>query len=206
MFNKKYEPTEQEKNTINKLSELSYDALNSVRSVLHSAAIKKGNAHSSLVYDLLSQVTNVVKIESQKLIKFDKVMVPDDYSQKYGYTVDVYVETNDTIFLIDPKGEGHNNNTPISDETKKWVLAKEQINITNPTKKVKFILLKPNDVDNNEFKRLKKSYNNYGIELYITDDFLTTFTKTEVNVSEILRQKKHKLMCESLINLCNFGS
>jgi hypothetical protein len=204
MKNKQYKPTHQESLLISQISEIfSYEALDVLRSVLHSAAIKKGYSQPALVLDEMSKKDGIIKKGLEVHIPFSEVKVPDGYSQKDGYTVDVYVETKDTIYLVDPKSAGHNNNTPISDEVMKWVLAKEQVRISNNNKEIRFILLKPNDVDDYEFNRLKNLYSVYGIELHKTDEFLSNFTNSETSVSEILRKNKEILMRNSLGKLVN---
>ena len=134
-------------------------------------------------------------------IPYTDVNLPENYSQSSGYTVDIYVETKNEILLIDPKGAEHNNNTPISDEVKKWTMAKEQVQKSNPNKVVKFILLKPKDVNQSNFNRLKTQYLPYGIELYITDDFLSEFRKETVDVSTILNENKKILMSNGIRSL-----
>jgi hypothetical protein len=202
MKNKPYKPTINESLIISQISDVfSFDALDALRSVLHSAAIKKGYSQPALVLEVMSKTEGIIKKGLEVYIPFSKVKVPDGYSQKDGYTVDVYVETKDIIYLVDPKGAGHNNNTPIPDEVKKWVLAKEQVQLSNINKEIRFILLKPNDVDDYDFNRLKNSYNVYGIELHKTDEFLSDFINGETSVSEVLRKNKEVLMRKSLKEL-----
>ena len=133
-------------------------------------------------------------------IYFKNVEIPKNYSQN-SYKVDLYFETEKEILLIDPKGSGHNNNTPISDEVQKWILSKKEVSILNQGKKVRFILLKPNDIKPYEFERLKQSYSQHGIELFITDDFLSEMRGEKVNVSDILKENKHKLMSDGIISI-----
>lgn len=193
--------TEEEKNAIEILSRASYDVKDKIRSVLHSASIKKGYKHPIIIKDILETLPNVLKNELEVFIPFTGIEIPKNYSQSSGYTVDLYFETNEEILLIDPKGNEHNNNTPISDEVQKWVFSKKQVEKNNPNKKVRFILLKPNDVKKSDFNRLKNEYSKYGIELYITDDFLSTIKNKNVDVSNILNEIKSDLMSKSLVSL-----
>lgn len=193
--------TDEDKKIIESMTRLSPDALDSVRSVLHSASIKKGYDQPALVLNEMEKIEGIIDKGLERHIPFIDIEVPEDYSQKEGYRVDVYVETEDTIYLIDPKSAAHNNNTPISDEVKKWVLAKKQVEFTNPNKEVRFILLKPSDVKEYEFNRLKGQYIFYGIELYKTDVFLSEITKENISVSEILKSNKYKLMCDGIRTL-----
>jgi hypothetical protein len=80
-------------------------------------------------------------------------------------------------------------------------MAKEQVQKSNPNKVVKFILLKPKDVNQSNFNRLKTQYLPYGIELYITDDFLSEFRKETVDVSTILNENKKILMSNGIRSL-----
>lgn len=180
------------------LAKSDYNILDKVRSVLHSATIKKGYHQQGMVEDVFSKNKSVTVNIADYKINFDLIQVPQNYSQKDGYTVDNYVEFEDEIFLIDPKGPAHNNNTPISDTCMKWVLAKKQIEKKNPTKKVRFILLKPKDTDEYEFKRLREKYQSYDVELWYIDDFLSHYSDEELNFSEILKEVKLSLMRESM--------
>ncbi len=193
--------TAEQKKLIQDLSNLPFEILDAFRSVLHSAAIKKGYTQPKLVLDELKKMEGVINSCLEKHIPFTKINVPQDYSQPLGYKVDVYVETETNIYLVDPKGPSHNNNTPISDEVKKWVYAKQQMELTHPNKRVRFILLKPSDVDEYEFNRLKSSYLPYGIELHETDVFLSEMSNENVSVSNILKENKYKLMVKGLQNL-----
>lgn len=179
----------------------SFELLDALRSVTHSASIRKGYKHPKLVSDEIAKDENVIRNELEVFIPYTDIEVPENYSQSSGYTVDIYVETKDEILLIDPKGAEHNNNTPISDEVKKWIMAKEQVQKNNPNKVVKFILLKPKDVNEYHFKRLKEKYFSYGIELFITDEFLSDFRKEVVDVSTILKENKKTLMSEGILSL-----
>jgi hypothetical protein len=203
MKKKQYQLTENDKSIIKQLELLSPEALDAVRSVLHSSAIKKGHTQPALVQGIIGELNGLLKNYLEEFIPFTDVVVPENYSQAGGYKVDNYVETEKVIYLIDPKGESHNNNTPISDECKKWVLAKEQVQKNNPTKEVRFILLKPNTVDIHDFNRLKRQYNNYGIECHITDNFLSELIGRKVNVSNVLKDNKVRIMRESVLGLCD---
>jgi hypothetical protein len=183
------------------IANASFDLMDEVRSVLHSAAIKKGHGQPKIVSEEISKNKSVIKNELEVFIPYTDVNLPENYSQSSGYTVDIYVETKNEILLIDPKGAEHNNNTPISDEVKKWTMAKEQVQKSNPNKVVKFILLKPKDVNQSNFNRLKTQYLPYGIELYITDDFLSEFRKETVDVSTILNENKKILMSNGIRSL-----
>jgi hypothetical protein len=197
----KYKPSIEESRILSQiLEQFSFEALEVLRSGLHSATIRKGYSHPALVLESITQTEGIVKKGLEVHIPFKNVKLSDGYSQK-GYTVDIYVETNDVIYLVDPKGVAHNNNTPISDEIQKWVFAKEEVRLLNPTKEVRFILLKPDDVNEYEFQRLKKLYNDYGIELHKTDNFLSDFTNQETSISQILRDHKDKLMREHIMNI-----
>lgn len=187
--------------TFDLLSSLPFEDLDKLRSVLHSAAIKKGHKQPKLVLEEMSKIEGVIDKGLERHIPFSNVEIPEGYSQAGGYTVDIYVETEDVVYLIDPKGVGHNNNTPISDEVKKWVMAKQQVQYTKPDKEVRFILLKPSDVDNYEFNRLQNMYSKYGIELHITDRFLSNITGNNVNITQILQEKKHQLMIQNMKTL-----
>ena len=200
MKHQPYTVTLEEISLVKKLSEASFEFLDLVRSKLHSATIKKGYSQPQIVLDAMSKGIKYVNKDLEVNIKFLNIELPNNYTQD-GYTVDIWFETTETIHLIDPKGIGHDNNTPISDEVTKWVLAKKQVQFLNPNKNVRFILLKPNDVDENEFRRLKKSYGEFGIELHKTDNFLTDFTNTKTSVCEILSQRKEFLMRQSLQNI-----
>jgi hypothetical protein len=182
------------------LKQIPYEELNSVRSFLHSATIKKGNTHSIEVMRALSVVPYIVRIDAEQIIKFDSIVIPREYSQS-SYKVDIWFETETQIILIDPKSAGHDNNTPISDEVKKWVYAKQQVESNYPNKNVRFVLLKPNDVSAYDFNRLKNQYEPFGLELYITDDFLMQETGVETQVSNNLEETKHKLMIEGIESL-----
>jgi hypothetical protein len=149
----------------------------------------------------LGKTQKFLKNELEVFIPFENIDLPENYSQSSGYTVDIYFETENEILLIDPKGCEHNNNTPISDEIKKWLLTKNQVQKNNPKKNVRFILLKPNDVTEYNFNRLKKEYSNYGIELYISDDFLSNMKNEKVVVSDILKEIKSNLMSDGLLSL-----
>ena len=203
MKKKQFHITENDKSIIKQLELLSPEALDAVRSVLHSSSIKKGHTQPALVQEIMDGLKGLLKNNLEEFIPFTDVEVPDNYSQAGGYKVDNYIETKKVIYLIDPKGESHNNNTPISDECRKWVLAKEQVQKNNPKKKVRFILLKPNTVDTYEFNRLKTQYGNYGIECHITDDFLSDLIGKKVNVSDILMENKVRIMRESVSGLCD---
>ena len=185
------------KDALEILANSDFETIDKLRSILHSASIRKGYTQPSLVKSELDKLDNVVKSELEVQIYFKNVEIPKNYSQN-SYKVDLYFETEKEILLIDPKGSGHNNNTPISDEVQKWVLSKEEISILNKEKKVRFILLKPDDVNSYEFERLKKSYSQYGIELFITDDFLSEMRGERVNVSDLLKENKHKLMSKGI--------
>lgn len=201
MKDKQYKLTPEETNLVNQIiGKTSPELLDIIRSVLHSSAIKKGYSQPRLVLDSMSQVDGIVKGELEVCIPFLNIEVPQDYTQS-SYTVDVWVETKDTIFLVDPKGIGHNHNTPVSDEVTKWTMAKQEVQILNPHKKVRFILLKPDDVNEYEFIRLKKSYQDFGLELHKTDVFLSDFIGKETTVSNILKEHKDNLMRESLKKL-----
>lgn len=201
MKNKNIPLTDQEKQLLTSLSTIRGEVLDMIRSGMHSASIKKGYKQPALVLDHMSKIDGIIDKGLERYISFSDVQVPEDYSQKDGYSVDVYVETEKVVYLIDPKSAGHNNNTPISDEVKKWVLAKQQTQIIKKDKEVRFILLKPSDVDECEFIRLKSAYHAYGIELHKTDDFLSDITGTKVTVSDILKEKKYELMKKSIFDL-----
>jgi hypothetical protein len=193
-----YKPTNKEKDIIQEIIEnFSPEGLDTLRSKLHSASIKKGYAHSKLVSDVIKKTDGVIMIKNEVYIPFINVDLPTEYTQE-GYTVDIWVETENKIYLIDPKGVGHNNNTPIHDEVKKWVLAKKEVQSLNSQKNISFILLKPNDIADYEFERLKKSYNEFGLDLFRTDEFLSKFTGINTSVSIILKEQKDFLMREGL--------
>jgi hypothetical protein len=80
-------------------------------------------------------------------------------------------------------------------------MAKEQIQKNNPKKIVRFILLKPIEVNPNSFNRLKLKYNQFGIELLITDEFLSELRNEKVDVSTILRENKKTLMSSGILSL-----
>lgn len=193
--------TEEQKKAIQILANSDFDVKDIVRSKLHSATIKKGHKHPEIVSKELNKIKNVLRNELEVFISFDGIELPENYSQSSGYTVDLFFETENEILLIDPKGNEHNNNTPISDEVKKWLLSKEQVQKNNPNKIVRFILLKPNDVNIYNFNRLKNMYIQYGIELYITDEFLSEITQEKVIVSDLLKEIKSDLMSEGLFSL-----
>jgi hypothetical protein len=193
--------TEEQIKALEVLADASYDVKDSIRSVLHSASIKKGHKHPIIVSNELGKIQKFLKNELEVFIPFENIDLPENYSQSSGYTVDIYFETENEILLIDPKGGEHNNNTPISDEIKKWLLTKTQVQKNNPKKNVRFILLKPNDVTKYNFNRLKKKYSNYGIELYISDDFLSNMKNQKIVVSDILKEIKSNLMSDGLRSL-----
>ena len=146
MKNKNLNFTSKEKEAIKTITEMDFEKIDSIRSSLHSATIKKGYKHEELVYQEIEKIPNLIKIKRNHLIKFENVIVPKNYSQNSGYTVDIFFESKNEIFLVDPKGTEHNNNTPISDEVTKWRLAKEELSIQNPKKNVIFIILKQNNI------------------------------------------------------------
>jgi hypothetical protein len=198
---KKVVLTQEQIEALKVIADSSFDLLDAIRSVTHSASIKKGYKQPKLVSDEISKVDGILRNELEVLIPYDGIDLPENYSQSSGYTVDIYVETKNEILLIDPKGAEHNNNTPISDEVKKWVMAKDQVQKSNPNKQVRFILLKPKDVNLYHFNRLKVQYLSYGIELFITDEFLSDIRKETVDVSSILNENKKQLMCDGILSL-----
>jgi hypothetical protein len=200
-MNKKIKLTEEQINALKVIANSDFDLLDAIRSITHSASIRKGYKQPKLVSDEIAKVSGLIRNELEVFIPYDNIEIPDNYSQSSGYTVDVYVETKNQILLIDPKGVEHNNNTPISDEVKKWVMAKEQIQKNNPKKIVRFILLKPIEVNPNSFNRLKLKYNQFGIELFITDEFLSELRNKKVDVSTILRENKKTLMSSGILSL-----
>ena len=193
--------TNEEIEALEVIGNASFEVMDAIRSVLHAAAIKRGYTQPKLVSDQISKNKSVIKNELEYFIPYIDINLPENYSQSSGYTVDIYVETKNEILLIDPKGIEHNNNTPISDEAKKWMIAKEQVQKNNPDKVVRFILLKPKDVNQYNFNRLKTQYLPYGIELFITDDFLSEFINEKVNITTILNETKKTLMSEGILSL-----
>lgn len=198
---KKIELTEEQINALKIIANGPFELLDALRSVTHSASIKKGYKQPKLVSDEIAKDDCVIKNDLEVFIPYTNIIIPKDYSQASGYTVDIYVETKNEILLIDPKGAEHNNNTPISDEVKKWVMAKEQVQKNNPSKIVKFILLKPKDVNPYHFKRLKEQYSFYGIDLFITDEFLSNFRRQKIDISSILNENKKTLMSDGILSL-----
>ena len=193
--------TEEQINALKVIANSDFDLLDAIRSVTHSASIRKGYKQPKLVSDEISRVSGIIRNELEVFIPYNNIEVPENYTQSSGYTVDVYVETENEILLIDPKGVEHNNNTPISDEVKKWVMAKEQVQKINPKKTVRFILLKPMEVNRSNFNRWKMQYNQFDIELFITDEFLSELRNEKVNVSTILRENKKTLMSDGILSL-----
>jgi hypothetical protein len=199
--NKNLEYSDEEKRAIEIILKMEFEKIDLIRSVLHSATIKKGYKHEELVYKEIEKIPNLIKIERNCFIKFENVTIPENYSQNSGYTVDILFEIKNEVFLVDPKSTEHNNNTPISDEVTKWRLAKEELKIQNPEKNVRFILLKPNNITEYNYTRLKGEYSNYGIELYKTDDFLSNLKNEKVEISDLLIKIKNDLMSIGLRSL-----
>ena len=57
------------------------------------------------------------------------------------------------------------------------------------------------DVNPYSFNRLKTQYNQFGIELFITDEFLSELRNEKVDVSTILRENKKTLMSSGILSL-----
>jgi hypothetical protein len=195
------EYTEEQIRALQVIADADFDLKDSIRSVLHSAAIKKGYVQPKLVQNEMSKVSGIIRNDREVFVGYTDIDLPPGYSQTSGHTVDNFIEFKNQILLIDPKSAGHNNNTPISDVVTKMNFAKQQVQIDNPTKKVRFILLKPNDVNPNDFDRLLIEFGKCGIELFITDEFLSQMRNEKVDVSSTLKQVKSELMSEGIRSL-----
>jgi hypothetical protein len=146
-------------------------ALDRLRSNTHGARITRGS--------LVERVTlNFLKGSGLDAKKGERISIK--HKSQRTYKPDIQVETNDEILLIDTKSEGHNNNTPVSDHTKKYQLCKETKQ-GETTKIVRFILLKETKHD---ISKLILEHQSCGIELHHIDEFVTNLTGRKFNLLE----------------------
>jgi hypothetical protein len=146
-------------------------SLDKLRSNTHGARITRGS--------LVEKVTlNFLKESGMNAKKGERIKI--DHESQRTYKPDIQVETNDEILLIDTKSEGHNNNTPVSDHTKKYQLCRETKQ-GETTKIVRFILLKETKHD---ISKLILEHESCGIELHHIDEFVTNLTGRKFNLLE----------------------
>jgi len=89
----KLELTEEQTKALKVIANGSFELLDALRSVTHSASIRKGYKHPKLVSDEIAKDENVIRNELEVFIPYTDIEVPENYSQSSGYTVDIYVET-----------------------------------------------------------------------------------------------------------------
>jgi len=145
------------------------NSLEKIRSIMHGARIVRGNLVEKVTLDFLKRSGINAK-------KGEKIQI--NHKTQKTYKPDIQVETKDEILLIDTKSEGHNNNTPVSDHTKKYQLCKETKQ-GETTKRVRFILLKETKHD---ISKLILEHASCGIELHHINEFVTNLTGKEFNL------------------------
>lgn len=164
------------------LNLLSDDQLLLIGSAVHSGKIKKGYNIQDVVLKLFIK-NGFFAREGTKII-FTGIK-EENYSQD-SYTPDIFVEFDDEIWIIDTKSDGWNNNTPVSDTVKKYKLSKEELQ-KNTFKKVRFIMLK-NTKGGSHFEKISKEANKSGIEIQISNLFLTNLFNTPVDIDYLTRE------------------
>lgn len=146
-------------------------ALDKLRSNTHGARITRGS--------LVEKVTlNFLKESGMNAKKGERIDI--NHQSQRTYKPDIQVETDEEILLIDTKSEGHNNNTPVSDHTKKYQLCKETKQ-SETTKIVRFILLKETKHD---ISKLILEHQSCGIELHHINEFVTNLTGRSFDLLE----------------------
>ena len=174
-------------NTEKFLEGASLEELVRLGSAVHSAKIKKGNKLEQIVRDFLIE-------KGFDIIEGYRIDFNDDIiSSQNSYKVDNIMYINDEILLIDNKSGGWNNNTPMDDTVRKYVRAKNQIQKENPTKNVRFILLK-NSKTQEELKRYITEASVFGIEILHADTYLSYLTNEKVNLDDLSNDFFHKMI------------
>jgi hypothetical protein len=180
-------------NLLEVVNTLTTEELVIIGSSVHSAKIKKGLAIEDAVLDLLVQ--SGYNAEEGRVIIFSNV--PENYSQK-SYKPDIFVKTINEIWIVDAKGPAWNNNTPVSDTLKKYILAKKEIQ-DKTEKKVRLILLK-NIEDDYIFNRLKSKSIEYGIEIIRSNPFLSEISKRDINIDKMFEEFLRKNIIDKIKN------
>jgi hypothetical protein len=162
--------------------QLTDDQLLFIGSAVHSGKIKKGYKIQDVVLNLFIEYGFTAK--KGTAISFTAIK-EENYSQG-SYTPDIFVELPEEFWILDTKSEGWNNNTPVSDTVKKYKFAKEEIE-KKTNKKVRFIMLK-NTKGGSHFEKITKEALKSGIEIIITNDFLSKIFNKNINIDDITKK------------------
>jgi hypothetical protein len=163
-------------------SQLTDEQLLLIGSAVHSGKIKKGYKIQDIVLNLFIQ--NGFNAKKGTTINFTGIQ-EKNYSQE-TYTPDINVELTEEIWILDTKSDGWNNNTPVSDTVKKYKFAKEETE-KKTDKKVRFIMLK-NTKGSNHFEKINREALKSGVEIIITNDFLSEIFQTNINIDDITKK------------------
>ena len=161
---------------------LTDDQILLIGSAVHSGKIKKGYKIQDVVLNLFIQ--HGFNAKKGTTISFTAIK-EENYSQE-SYTPDIFVEISEEFWILDTKSEGWNNNTPVSDTVKKYKFAKEEIE-KKTNKKVRFIMLK-NTKGGNHFQKISKEALKSGVEIIITNDFLSKIFNISINIDDITKK------------------
>ena len=180
----------------------SVDQLNSLASALHSVRIKAGKEREAVVYEILKNSGDYIKVDREHKIHIGK-------QTRKAHSVDIYAETEDKIYLFNLKSGGHSNTEPLEDMAHTFLTSRDNLQKTTD-KKVEYIILRYDlnkQLKNGNLVQVTNQLKEMGIE----SKDLNEFTKKDIGVitekslqNKFLENIKNKMSEKDLLDTVNF--